>query len=159
MRVKSVMVIGLAVAQFLSWGAPAVHLCICSQGTVSIDSGPDNCRCSSEPASNQEQCGCHHETCADHATATRDGHSAGRVVASGRCDCIHIQLSCSQAPALSASLNFVDAVNSLAHDSPYFQNDSHGLASAGVLSKVQPHRQVPLQGWLLMVLSSVNLRC
>ena len=156
---KSVLAIGLAMAQFLSWGAPAVHLCICGNGTVSIDSGPDHCRCSSAPASDQEQCCCHHETSARLAPATCDRHAAGPVVASGRCDCTHIQLSWSQPPALTVSPNFVDSANSLAHDSPYFQNDSHGSANTGVLSDVQPHVQVPSQSWVLIVLSSVNLRC
>ena len=162
---KSVLAIGLAVAQFLSWGAPAMHLCIRSTGAICVDSGPEKCRCSSEHVSDQGECCRGHEPCAGGEHGTKDvclpasAKIAATIVGFDDCDCTHIQLSWSQPPSLSASSNFVDSARSLAHDALCSHNDSNGSTSAGIVSENPASRRSSSVSWSLIVLSTVNLRC
>ena len=163
-RVKSLLVIGLAVAQLLSWGAPAIHLCIRSNGALCVDCGPENCRCSSAHVSDQGEGCCSHERCGDGDQGPHgdrlptSAKVAASVVGFDGCDCTHIQLSWSQPPSLSASSNFVDFAKSLAHDGLCSHDDSNGSTSADIVSE-RPTRQRSLSVNWSLVVSTANLRC
>jgi hypothetical protein len=158
-RVKSVLAIGLAVAQFLSWGTPAIHLCVCSNGTVCVDSGPENCRCSSANLHDQDDCCCGLESCVGAEPDARASHVFASIVGFDHCDCTHIQLSWSQPPSLSATVNIVDSGRPLPHDVLSSHNNSNGSMSAGFMSENLASRRSSPVSWLLVERSTVNLRC
>jgi len=101
---KPLIAIALALAQVVSWNAPAMFLCVSSCGAIRLDAGQPTCRCASED--------CHTACCdaceADHdhdqpALADRSRElTAGPSVSAGSsgCDCTHLQLSWTGAPAL-----------------------------------------------------------
>jgi hypothetical protein len=156
-RVKSVLAIGLAVAQLLSWGTPAIHLCLCSDGSVCVDSGPDNCRCSAAKRLDLDDCCCDHKPCGSDVPDARESHACATITGFDRFDCTHIQLSWSQPPSLSALPNVAVSARMPAHAALCPHND--GSMSAGRTSENLALRRSLPANWPLVERSAVNLRC
>ena len=103
---KPLIAIALTLAQLVSWNAPAMFLCVSSRGAIRLDAGQPTCQCASDD---------HHTACCD---ACCDNHDHDQPVLPGRsseltagpnfsagssgCDCTHVQLSWTGAPALRA---------------------------------------------------------
>jgi hypothetical protein len=170
--VKSVVAICLAVAQCLSWGTPALYLCICRDGQICVDAGPQDCRCALERVAEQaDACSGHEQSddqgrcpCGDpcsNACGDRLPTSstvAVSLVGCDPCDCTHIQLSWSQPPSLSTGLNPVDFCGALAHDALCLSNESHALIGAGIFDECPLPRQSHAVDWSCQV-NRANLRC
>jgi hypothetical protein len=164
-RVKAVLAICLAMAQCLSWDAPAIYLCICRNGGgICLDAGPGTCRCAAARVASQADACCGHEYCDEHEQCPRSkplpkhAEAVASLVGVASHDCQHIQLCWSQPPSLSTAVNPLDLRGSWSCVAVHAAVELHALFSACIADEsstagqsfaVDPSRHI----------NPANLRC
>jgi hypothetical protein len=132
---KWLLAVGLMLAQLLPGVAAPLYLCLDSDGSISIDFGPDCCAC----------CLDDHQPAGADATLVADEHED--------CDCAHIQISKSTGPVMlsSSSHRAPDPMLSV-----FACRDGHSSLAAAdrLLLHRPPGRFTPL-----LALGSIALRC
>ena len=98
---KPLLALALVMTQLLSWSVPPVYLCLESDGSICIDSGPEHCDCC-----RSDRCW-HDHFSADGCCTDGDdcqsvehdwGLDAGCRGDRAPCNCTHIQISQQQSP-------------------------------------------------------------
>jgi hypothetical protein len=106
---KSLLSLALMATQLFSWSASPLYLCLCGNGSICIDFGPDNCDCCKH-SQVDDDCTVHH-ACKVHEhgdSSERAGHDQNSV-AGNPCDCTHIQISQRQISTVVSSSSSPDA--------------------------------------------------
>lgn len=149
----------LMTAQLLSWNLSPLHLCVGTDGSVCVDSGPISCVCCRHRHHEAHECGLGHDACCgEHDEEAPDDSSVG-LVAGGPCDCTHIQILYRQSPAVISACWTANADPTVA----WFDTVGCGVVSLegypAFDETTTPLQPPDSQSLLLTLLASVVLRC
>jgi hypothetical protein len=159
--VKLLFAISLIAIQLLSGGVAPVYLCLCCDGSIYFDEGPESSECRAVTCRVEEsECACcAHDQC-HHEIRTSAPIVEGMSSIGGECGCCtHLPVSGSRTPTLSSGRQRVDAAKLRVWVYSFSCERMIGLPAAESQLRLRSKTLVPLPSFALLVLGSVNLRC